>query len=139
MFKSAIFRFNILVIYFCICFLTTKAQYRASFENGQNEERSSNCDNADDEIALRHLKDDIKRLQAPVIQTLSGKIRGKKVAIDNDYLLPVIQYLGIPYAEPPIGDLRWKKTQEKGKWPGNTLIELIKYILSCSGVFFIFD
>jgi cholinesterase len=43
----------------------------------------------------------------PVVSTTSGQIHGKV-----DPALPnVAQYLGIPYAVPPVGDLRWTAPQ----------------------------
>ena len=53
-----------------------------------------------------------------IITTQTGKIRGKNVNMKNNGLEPVMQYLGIPYAEPPIGILRWKKTKKKEPWQG---------------------
>ncbi len=47
--------------------------------------------------------------QAPVVQTTSGKVAGyieEKVEV----------YKGIPFAEPPVGDLRWKAPQPVTAW-----------------------
>lgn len=46
-----------------------------------------------------------------VINTNSGPIRGTPSLDDN-----VEAYLGIPYAEPPVGDLRFAKPIPKRKW-----------------------
>ena len=46
-----------------------------------------------------------------IIETSCGKIRGVKK--DG-----VILYKGIPYAEPPVGDLRWRPPVEKTPWEG---------------------
>ena len=61
-----------------------------------------------------------------VVTAKCGAVRGRKVMVNikqsedsadgADY---VVQYLGIPYAEPPVRELRWKKTVKKGKWEGN--------------------
>ena len=45
------------------------------------------------------------------IVTESGPLRGKTTPITN-------QYLGIPYAAPPVGQLRWTPPQPFGKWHG---------------------
>lgn len=45
------------------------------------------------------------------VQTESGQIRG--FATDR-----ARQFLGIPYAKPPVGDLRWAAPQPADKWPG---------------------
>ena len=55
------------------------------------------------------------------VQAKCGTVRGKKVDLKNNELQYVVQYLGIPYAEPPIGDRRWKKTELKQKWKGRWL------------------
>lgn len=44
-----------------------------------------------------------------IIETSCGKIRGQ---IRDGYVL----YRGIPYAEPPVGYLRWRPPVKKGKW-----------------------
>ena len=45
------------------------------------------------------------------VQTPSGRLQG--YAADG-----VEHYLGIPYARPPVGDLRWRPPQQLDAWPG---------------------
>ena len=45
--------------------------------------------------------------------TEQGKVKGKTI---NDG--KVRAFLGIPYAAPPVGDLRWKAPQPSAKWKG---------------------
>ncbi len=47
----------------------------------------------------------------PVVSTADGLVAG----IRRD---GVNEFLGIPYAAPPIGDLRWRPPQPHGAWPG---------------------
>lgn len=49
----------------------------------------------------------------PVLTTESGLIRGVETATDG-----VIVYKGIPYAAPPVGDLRWREPQPPQPWTG---------------------
>lgn len=70
----------------------------------------------------------IKILQPPVVSTLYGKIVGIKRKIDNKDLSPVIQYLGVPYAKPPVGEMRWKKPEIPRPWRGKQY----DYFLACS-------
>ena len=48
------------------------------------------------------------------VTTEQGKVRGK--TINNGR---VKAFLGIPYAAPPVGDLRWKPPQPPVKWKGD--------------------
>jgi len=48
---------------------------------------------------------------APQVKTHSGAVEGK----DDG---KVRAFLGIPYAAPPVGDLRWKAPQPAAKWSG---------------------
>ncbi len=48
---------------------------------------------------------------APRVKTHSGAVEGK----DDG---KVKTFLGIPYAAPPVGDLRWKAPQPAAKWSG---------------------
>ena len=47
------------------------------------------------------------------VKTAQGKVHGKTI---NDG--KVRAFLGLPYAAPPIGDLRWKAPQAPAKWKG---------------------
>lgn len=47
------------------------------------------------------------------VKTAQGKVHGK--TINNG---KVRAFLGIPYAAPPVGDLRWKAPQPSAKWKG---------------------
>lgn len=46
----------------------------------------------------------LQQLEQPVVQTTSGKIHG---IVENN----VQQFLGIPFAQPPVNDLRWEPPQ----------------------------
>lgn len=48
---------------------------------------------------------------APKVKTHSGEVEGKVVG-------SVHAFLGIPYAAPPVGDLRWKAPLPAAKWSG---------------------
>jgi para-nitrobenzyl esterase len=48
------------------------------------------------------------------VKTEQGKVHGKTI---NDG--KVRAFLGLPYAAPPIGDLRWKAPQPPAKWKGD--------------------
>ena len=48
---------------------------------------------------------------APQVKTHSGTVEGK----DDGKIL---SFLGIPYAAPPVGDMRWKPPQPAAKWSG---------------------
>jgi hypothetical protein len=47
------------------------------------------------------------------VKTEQGKVTGKTI---NDG--KVKAFLGLPYAAPPVGDLRWKAPQPPAKWKG---------------------
>ena len=46
-----------------------------------------------------------------IVQTNSGKVRG----YERD---GIVEYLGIPYAEAPVGALRFKRSLPKAPWEG---------------------
>ena len=46
----------------------------------------------------------------PIVKTAGGKLRG--VATPNGGA----RFLGIPYAQPPVGDLRWREPKPVAAW-----------------------
>ena len=51
------------------------------------------------------------RAAAPLINTTGGMVQGISTSSTNEYL-------GIPYAAPPIGPLRWRAPQPPASWSG---------------------
>ena len=51
--------------------------------------------------------------QTPVLEITGGQVRGVETATAG-----VDLYKGIPYAAPPVGDLRWKAPQPVVPWMG---------------------
>jgi para-nitrobenzyl esterase len=47
------------------------------------------------------------------VETAQGKVRGKTINSGK-----VKAFLGLPYAAPPVGDLRWKAPEPPAKWTG---------------------
>src|SRR5262245_51901270 len=50
-------------------------------------------------------------LPAPTVQTANGPVTG--TVTDT-----ISTFLGIPYAAPPVGELRWKPPQPRAPWTG---------------------
>ena len=65
----------------------------------------------------------VKPLKAPVVETKYGSIEGY-----NE--LSSFNYLGIPYAQPPINELRWINPQDAKPWNPNVL-NATKFQASC--------
>ncbi|RUS77434.1 hypothetical protein EGW08_014812, partial [Elysia chlorotica] len=47
--------------------------------------------------------------------TTAGVVRGR---VDNSSQPTVFRYLGVPYAKPPVGDLRFQAPLNPDPWPG---------------------
>jgi para-nitrobenzyl esterase len=50
-----------------------------------------------------------ERQASPVVQTKEGPVQGFAAS-------GVSKFLGIPYAEPPVGDLRWQPPKDRAPW-----------------------
>src|ERR1700728_4150427 len=48
---------------------------------------------------------------SPTVATIDGSVQGATVGATN-------QFLGIPYAAPPVGSLRWRAPQPAAHWSG---------------------
>lgn len=62
---------------------------------------------------------------ALTVKTAAGKARGKAINSGK-----VHAWLGLPYAAPPVGDLRWKAPQPAAKWPGER--DATKFAAHCA-------
>ncbi|XP_023236332.1 cholinesterase-like [Centruroides sculpturatus] len=71
-----------------------------------------------------------------IVQTSSGKIRGKKINVLNNDLYA---FFGIPYALPPIGELRFRKPQPISAWNGILNATTMSPICTQDPIFPIFE
>ncbi|XP_013408925.1 carboxylesterase 1C [Lingula anatina] len=68
---------------------------------------------------------------AEILETKLGKIRGKTETVNGK---KIDVYLGIPYAEPPLGYLRFRKPVPKKPW--TRILDATEFGPSCMQVFF---
>uniref|UniRef100_A0A8C6NIV8 Neuroligin 3a n=1 Tax=Nothobranchius furzeri TaxID=105023 RepID=A0A8C6NIV8_NOTFU len=54
----------------------------------------------------------------PTVNTQYGKLRGVRVPLPSEILGPVDQYLGVPYAAPPVGEKRFMPPESPSSWSG---------------------
>ncbi|XP_035679799.1 uncharacterized protein LOC118418078 [Branchiostoma floridae] len=60
----------------------------------------------------------VATMVVPIVSTASGKVRGT-VQYTNDLPdKPIYTFKGIPYAAPPVGDLRFRAPQSAAPWEG---------------------
>ncbi|KIH50567.1 hypothetical protein ANCDUO_19354 [Ancylostoma duodenale] len=52
--------------------------------------------------------------RSPLVKTRSGPIRGREYLLNDGRVVDM--YMGIPYAEPPVGKLRFQKPQPVQPW-----------------------
>lgn len=52
----------------------------------------------------------------PTVNTALGRLRGMRVAVATEGLGPVDQYLGVPYASPPVGEKRFMPPDAPSAW-----------------------
>lgn len=57
----------------------------------------------------------------PLLDTVSGSVSGvcKRVKVGDEKWDNIYSWLSIPYAKPPVGDLRFQAPQSYGSWAGN--------------------
>ena len=67
-------------------------------------------------------------LKTNLVETKNGKIRG--ISLKTSQNASVDAFLGIPYAEPPIGELRFRPPKARQSW-GNKTLEATKQPGSC--------
>ncbi|XP_064628478.1 acetylcholinesterase-like [Lineus longissimus] len=74
--------------------------------------------------------------EGPCVTTPMGRVFGRQVEsiLGNGDLKRVDTYRGIPYAQPPIGDLRFADPQPKTSWTG--LLRATSYGKTCFGTIF---
>jgi len=69
-----------------------------------------------------------------IVQLEKGTLHGVREVIDG---VSVDKYFGVPYAKPPINDLRFKRTVEEEPWEGlleaQHLRPLCAQAMNCSG------
>ena len=53
---------------------------------------------------------------APRVETAAGSIEGARIAAPDG--APLLRFLGIPYAAPPVGDRRFRAPAAPAPWPG---------------------
>lgn len=63
------------------------------------------------------------RYSSRIVNTRSGDIRGIILELNSRHLEPVEVFRGIPYAAPPIKELRFQKPQLLMRWGGTKLAD----------------
>ena len=69
-----------------------------------------------------------EKQRSPVVQTESGAVVGKIETLPHGK--SVHEYLGIPYAEPPVGELRFAAPKPAKPWSGTK--ETIAFGFQCA-------
>lgn len=82
--------------------------------------KSDNCDPISGESSKSSLTETNKQvkpepLKYVTLETNSGQVRGQKTKFNNK---TVNAFLGIPYAKPPVGALRFERTAPVDQWSG---------------------
>lgn len=71
------------------------------------------------------------RVTGPEVQTLSGKVRGFTELVDGE---EVHTFLGIPFATPPVGELRFKRPHPAESWAET--LNAKEYSASCPQILY---
>ena len=65
-------------------------------------------------LAMAAFAAPVEAADGPIVTVETGKLQGVAAAAGN----PVQIFRGIPYAKPPIGDLRWREPRAAASWEG---------------------
>lgn len=55
-------------------------------------------------------------MSGPVVETRAGRVEGVEITAPNGEAM--LRFLGVPYAAPPVADLRWRAPQPPVPWSG---------------------
>jgi para-nitrobenzyl esterase len=58
--------------------------------------------------------EDVPNSSAPTVTLVSGRLRGMRFGNERNQ----VAFLGVPYAAPPTGELRWKPPEPVARWAG---------------------
>ena len=111
--------FFVMLIFFFVISCENSTKKVTDDETGENLDNSEQTDEATDD----ETSDDEEVSEGyEIVDTQEGKVKG--VSQDG-----VISYKGVPYAAPPVGDLRWEKPQSAQK--RDEILEADTYSKAC--------
>ncbi|XP_037822461.1 neuroligin-4, Y-linked-like [Lucilia sericata] len=82
----------------------------SSSNSRSSRQNSNNNNNQNDQLP--------SQLSSRIIHTRNGALSGVIVQLDGRHLDPVEAYRGIPYASPPVGNLRFMPPVSAAMWSG---------------------
>ena len=88
-----------------LCFLTTNVQWAVAHEQPVGAAATTGSAVAAMGVGTA------AQQTPPVVRVDSGQLQG---VVDDG----VVSYKGIPFAAPPVGDLRWRPPQPAARWTG---------------------
>lgn len=89
-----------------------------NINNGGNGSGSSSSTSANSNNKLGGIGSDTIQLSSRVVHTKYGAVSGVIVHLDGRHLDPVEAFKGIPYASPPVGNLRFMPPVNGALWSG---------------------
>jgi len=106
-----------LITFVCLVDLDIKATLDSAFADDTNKTRSAKLMVSDENEVFEKLYETLRAKHefGPIADTTIGRLRGhRQVIFGRD----VDSFKGIPYAEPMVKNLRFRKTVPKEKWDG---------------------
>ncbi|XP_067008135.2 neuroligin-4, X-linked-like [Anabrus simplex] len=74
-------------------------------------------------LLLTHVTRAGPRYSSRIVETKTGAIRGVILELNSRHLEPVESFRGIPYAAPPVGELRYRPPEPPLVWRGTRLAD----------------